>query len=112
MKKTGFKATQSMLNKITPAIESQFARANKDNAEMIVDMAQVLIPVDRGVNRALIRSIAGDDGSQLVDFGPKAKVIEGNRAPRPFVNPAINGTEKARRVRNRKAIKDAIKAVK
>lgn len=104
-----------MLKRITPEIQDQFARANRENAESIVDLAKVLIPQQQsggGTNRALIRNIAGDDGSQLIDFGPKAKVIEGNRGPRPFVNPALNATKKKRAARNRKAIKDAIKAVK
>jgi hypothetical protein len=112
VKKTGFQATKRMLKKITPEIEAQFAEANKDNAEMIVDLAQVLIPSPTGTNRALIRNIAGEDGSQLIDFGPKAKVIEGKRGPRPFVNPSMAATKKKRMERSRKAIKKAIKAVK
>lgn len=112
MKKSGFTATKSMLNRITPEIEAQFARANQDNAEMVVDLAKVLIPERSGTNRALIRNIPGDDGSQLIDFGPKAKVIEGDRGPRPFVNPSLAATREKRAARNRKAIKDAIKAVK
>jgi hypothetical protein len=111
VKKSGFSATKSMLKRITPEVEAQFENANRDNAEMIVDMAKVLIPEVTGTNRALIRNIPGDDGSQLIDFGPKAKVIEGERGPRPFVNPAMAATKKKRAARNRKAIKDAIKAV-
>lgn len=111
MKKSGFKATRTMLNRITPEIEAQFAKANQDNAESVVDLAQVLIPTRSGVSRAQIRNLSGGDGSQLIDFGPKSKVIEGNRGPRPFVNPSLKATEKARKARNRKAIKDAIKAV-
>lgn len=112
MKKSGFSATTAMLNKITPAVEAKFAEANKDNAESIVDLAKVLISSPTGTNKAMIRNTAGADGSQLIDFGPKAKVIEGNRGPRPFVNPSLAVTKKKRAVRNRKAIKDAIKAVK
>lgn len=112
MKKTGFKATQSLLKRITPEVEAQFEAANRDNAEMIVDLAKVLIPEKSGANRALVRNMPGADGSQLIDFGPKAKVIEGKRGPRPFVNPALKATKKKRDARNRKAIKDAIKAVK
>jgi len=112
MKKTGFQATKAMLKKITPEIVAQFAKANQDNAEMIVDLAKVLIPERTGTNRALIRNMAGADGSQLIDFGPKSKVIEGKRGPRPFVNPAMAGTKKKRAARSRKAVKDAIKAVK
>ncbi|HDZ80727.1 MAG TPA: hypothetical protein ENH56_05715 [Roseobacter sp.] len=111
MKKSGFTATKSMLNRVTPEVEAQFEAANRDNAEMIVDLAKVLIPEKTGTNRALIRNIPGEDGSQLIDFGPKAKVIEGKRGPRPFVNPALAATKKKRVARNRKAIKKAIKAV-
>jgi len=53
-----------------------------------------------------------EGGGQLVDFGKKAKVIEGDKAPRPFVNPALKATKKDRDRRARKAIRDAIKAVK
>ncbi len=112
MKKTGFAATKSILNRITPAIEAKFAQANQDNAEMVVDLAKVLIPEATGTNRALIRNLPGADGSQLIDFGPKAKVIEGRSGPRPFVNPALAATKNKRAARNRKAIRDAIKAVK
>lgn len=112
MKKSGLKSTQNMLRKITPEIEAQFEAANRENAEMIVDVAKVLIPERSGASRAAIRNMPGPDGSQLIDFGPKAKVIEGDKAPRPFVNPALAATKKKRAVRSRKAIRDAIKAVK
>lgn len=112
MKKSGFDTTKAMLNRITPEIKAKFEAANRDNAEMVVDLAKVLIPSVSGTNRALIRNLPGADGSQLIDFGPKAKVIEGDRGPRPFVNPALNATKKKRAARNRKAIRDAIKAVK
>ena len=112
MKKSGFGATKAMLNRITPEIEAKFEDANRENAEMIVDMAKVLIPSVTGTNRALIRNMPGADGSQLIDFGPKAKVIEGERGPRPFVNPALKATKKKRDARASKAIRDAIKAVK
>ncbi len=112
MKKSGFSATKKMLRKITPEIEAKFEDANRENAEMIVDLAKVLIPERSGASRAAIRNLPGPNGSQLIDFGPKAKVIEGDRGPRPFVNPALAGTKKKRAARSRKAIRDAIKAVK
>lgn len=111
MKKTGFGKTRSMLNKITPEIEAQFEAANRDNAEMIIDLAKVLIPEKTGASRLAIRNIPGDDGSQLLDFGPKSKVIEGEKGPRPFANPALAATKKKRAARNRKAIRKAIKAL-
>ena len=109
MKKTGFDATRAMLKRLPPEVEAQFEAANRDNAEMIVDLAKVLVPERSGAARALIRNLPGADGSQLVDFGPKSKVIEGNRGPRPFANPALKATRKKRAARNRKAIRDAIK---
>ncbi|KZY05268.1 MULTISPECIES: hypothetical protein [unclassified Sulfitobacter] len=112
MKKTGFNETKALLGRITPEIEAQFEKANRENAEMIVDLAKVLIPEKSGASRAAIRNLPGPDGSQLIDFGQKAKVIEGNRGPRPFVNPAIQATKKKRTARARKALRDAIKAVK
>jgi hypothetical protein len=112
VKKSGFDSAKAMLARLTPEVEAQFEAANRDNAEMIVDLAKVLIPEVTGVNRALIRNLPGADGSQLIDFGPKSKVIEGKRGPRPFVNPALAATKKKRAARNRKAIRDAIKAVK
>jgi len=112
VKKSGFGNTKALLNKITPEIEAQFEKANQDNADSIVDLAKVLIPEKTGRNRALIRSLPDADGSRLIDFGPKSKVIEGNKGPRPFVNPALAGTKKKRAARNRKAVRDAIKAVK
>jgi len=101
-----------MLNRITPAIEAQFAKANRDTAEMIVDLAKVLIPERTGASRAEISNTEVEGGGQLINFGQKAKVIEGESGPRPFKNPAMNLTKTKRRARNRKAIKDAIKAVK
>tara|TARA_R100000951_G_scaffold116730_1_gene130203 strand:- start:8611 stop:8949 length:339 start_codon:yes stop_codon:yes gene_type:complete len=112
MKKSGFDRTQRMLRKITPEIEAKFATANRENADQIADLARVLIPKRTGLSAAAIRTIPADNGGQIVDFGKKAKVIEGKNAPRPFVNPAMKATAKARKARNRKAIRDAVKAVK
>jgi len=112
VKKTGFDATRSMLDRITPQIVEQFAKANRENAEEIVDLAKVLIPERSGENRSAIRNTAMEGGAQLVDFGPKAKVIEGESGPTPFKNRSMKATKKRRSARNRKAIRDAIKAVK
>lgn len=111
MKKSGFSATKRMLAKITPEIEAQFATANRENAELIVDVAKVLIPEISGNSRGQISNVAMEEGGQLVDFGPKAKVIEGGQAPRAFKNPAMKATHKKRRARNKMAVRDAIKAV-
>jgi hypothetical protein len=111
MQKSGFDRVQTMLAKITPAIQGALAQANEKNAQEIVDLAKVLIPNVTGASRAAIGHIANPDGSQLLDFGKKAKVIEGGKAPRPFVNPALAATKNARKARNRKAIRDAARSL-
>jgi len=111
VKKTGFDKTRNMLNKITPEIEAKFETANRQNAEDIVDVAKVLIPEKSGKSRNAIKNMDSGDGGQLIDFGPKSKVIEGERGPRPFVNPALQATKRKRRLRSRKAVRDAVKAV-
>lgn len=112
MKKSGFSNTKRLLDKITPEIEAKFATANKENADMVADLARVLIPEVSGSSRLNIRVIPAENGGQIIDFGKKAKVIEGNSGPRPFKNPAMNSTKKKRAARNRKAIRDAIKGLK
>lgn len=111
MKKSGFNANRAMLARLPDAVQAKFDDANRDNAELIVDVAQTLIPERSGASRLAIRNTEVGDGAQLIDFGPKAKVIEGNKGPRPFVNPALKLTVKKRRARNRKAVRDAVKAV-
>ena len=112
MQKKGFNRAKSLLTKIGPEIEVQFVKANRENAEMVVDLAKVLIPERSGHSRASIQAYDMPEGGQLIDFGKKAKVIEGKRGPRPFVNPALAATKKKRMARNRKAIRDAAKAVR
>lgn len=110
MKKQGFNRVQAMLARITPAIEAEFEDANRDNAHMIVDVAKVLIPEESGASRAAMATTDAGDKGQLIDFGPKAKVIEGGKGPRPFVNPALESTKKSRTARNKQAMQRAIKA--
>jgi hypothetical protein len=123
---TGMTKAKRMLAKITPAVIDEFEKANRENAELIVDVAKVLAPVKSGATRAAIRNVPAVDGGQLIDFGPLSKILEGGTAPRfhksgksvgsgparPFVNPALQGTKKKRTARNRKAVKAAIQAVK
>ncbi|MGH1579076.1 hypothetical protein [Planktotalea sp.] len=126
MTKSGFKKNRQMLRKITPEVVKQFETANADNADLIVDTAKALIPVQSGVSRRLIRSIPGEGTSQIVDFGPISRILEGGTAQRftkdgknrgkgparPFKNPAMNATKNDRKARNRKAVKDAIRIAK
>ena len=97
-------------SKVIKAAKREFASANADNAKLIVDVAKALIPQRTGQSRLAIRNVKIDDGAQIVDFGPKSKVIEGDRGPRAFVNPALAGTKRKRKARNNKATKAAIRA--
>lgn len=109
MKKSGFDEAQAMISRLSAAAQSEFDAANKDNAELIVDTAKLLIPERSGNSRREIRNSEVADGAQLIRFGSKSKVIEGDKGPRPFVNPALRLTKKRRQARNRKALKNAVK---
>lgn len=112
MKKRGFDRVKRMLRKAGPAVQMTFDHANEENGKDIVALAKVLIPADTQVSRSLINQSALPDGGVLVDFGPKAKVIEGGPAPRPFKGPTMRATSKSRKARNRKAIRDGLRIAK
>jgi len=126
VKVSGMKKARRLLLKITPAIKAEFEAANRENAELIVDVAKVLAPSKSGFTRGRIRNVPAVDGGQIIDFGPLSRILEGgtelratktgaNRGKgpaRPFVRPAMQGTKKKRAARNRKAIKAAIKVAK
>lgn len=89
------------------------AANHKSGAELIAT-AKVLVPVGGDVHgdgheRGKIVGTANADGSYLCDFGPKSKVIEGNRGPRPFVNPALSVTRKRHKARAKRALNKAVK---
>lgn len=95
-------------------VRNRMARANKMTGDDLVRTAKVLIPVGGDVHgdgseRDKITGTPNEDGSYLVDFGPKSKVIEGERGPRPFVNPALAVTRKKFKSRARSAINRAVK---
>ncbi len=111
---TGAGKTRLKLKKLERLVEKYTGEANRRNGEDIVRLAKVLIPVgddveDDGHERAKITGTANADGSYLIDFGPKSKVIEGDRGPRPFVNPALSASRKRRKGRARRAINKAAK---
>jgi hypothetical protein len=83
------------------------AEAQEKNGADLVRLMTVLHPGD-GANKAAIKGHVRPDGF-LVDAGPKAKVTEGRRAPRPFVNPALKASMKRRRARIRRAAKRAVR---
>ena len=69
----------------------------------------MFVPVKSGRSKSEIKNHAAQDGGQLITFGSKAKVIEGESGPRPFKNPAMKSTKARRRARNRKALKTALR---
>lgn len=126
LKHSGSKRARRALVKITPAIEAEFERANRENAELIVDVAKALIPSRSGESRSKIRNQSGQDTSQIIDFGPLSKILEGGtderttktgasrgKGPaRPFVGPAMKGTQTKRDARNRRAVKQGLRIAK
>lgn len=112
MKKTGFDRVKRILNKLPDEVELTMREANRENGEDVLALARVLIPEKTGASRLAIRGAEVPEGGYLMDFGPKSKVIEGERGPRPFVNPALKATRARRKKRSRKALKDAVKRAK
>lgn len=95
-------------------VQREAADAIRKSGEELIRTAKVLIPVGGDVHgdgheREKIVGTANGDGSYLCDFGPKSKVIEGNRGPRPFVNPALAVTRKRHTARAKRAVNKAVK---
>lgn len=97
------------LQKMPDRMKKQVAEANQKSGAELIRIAKVLIPEVSGESRAAIVGTANLDGSYLCDFGPKAKVIEGDRGPRPFVNPALKVTRKRHSARAKRAMNKAVK---
>jgi hypothetical protein len=97
------------LQKMPERMKKQVAEANHKSGAELIRIAKVLIPEVSGDSRAAIIGTANSDGSYLCDFGPKAKVIEGERGPRPFVNPALSVTRKRHSARAKRAMNKAVK---
>lgn len=106
-KMTGMPQALSMLRNLGPATAKALNDANRENAAEIVRTAKLLVPSRSGATRAAIVAIQDRPDRILIDFGPKAKVIEGERGPRPFVNPALKFTAAARRKRSLAAVQKA-----
>lgn len=101
-------------DRLRRGVTQQMAKANKATGDDLVRIAKVLIPVGGDVHgdgheRDKITGTANPDGSYRADFGPKSKVIEGERGPRPFVNPALSVTRKKHQSRARSAVNRAVK---
>ena len=102
------------LSQLPDRIKKDIDKAIQKSGDELVRYAKILIPVGGDVHgdgheRAKINATQNADGSVLVDFGPKSKVIEGERGPRPFVNPALSITRKRHKARARRAVKKAAK---
>lgn len=96
------------LRLLHPRILKQVGDANRASGDELIRIARILHPGD-GENKAAIQGTANADGSYLADFGPKAKVTEGESGPRPFVNPALSVTRKKHKARAKRALKRGIK---
>ncbi len=96
------------LARLKTLVPKHMARANQLSGEELIRIARVLHPGD-GATRAEIVGRQSADGSYTCDFGSKAKVTEGKRGPRPFVNPALKATEKKRKRRRSAAVGKAVK---
>ncbi len=103
------------LKSLPTHLEAKVGAAVKKSADELVRTSKVLIPVGGDIHgdgheREKITATQVDVMAFEVDFGPKAKVIEGDSGPRPFVNPALKVTRKRNGARIRRAVKAAVKA--
>lgn len=98
------------LSALKAAVDSEIALANTRSGEDLIRGARILHPGD-GSTKAEIRGTANADGSYLASFGSKAKVTEGDRGPRPFVNPVLRYYRKRFSGRYRRAVNKAVKRV-
>lgn len=102
------------LSQLPDRIKAKIDADTKKSGDELVRTAKILIPVGGDVHgdgseRDKITATQNADGSVLVDFGPKSKVIEGERGPRPFVNPALSVTRKRHKNRAKRSINRAVK---
>jgi hypothetical protein len=84
-------------------------QASAVTGRSMVRIAKALIPVDSGDTQDEIEMTQFRDGSVLVNFGQKAKVIEGGKGPHPYVNPTLKVERKRHRARVNRALKKALK---
>ena len=104
----GADVVRAKLAKLKATMPKNVGEANRKSGEELVRIMRILHPGD-GSTRAEIEGTANADGSYLVDAGSKAKVTEGNRGPRPFVNPALKVTRKKHAARAKRAARKAVK---
>lgn len=85
------------------------AAANATSGRAMVRLAKALIPEEGGDSRDDIDMTQFRDGAVLVDFGQKARVIEADRGPRPFVGPTKKRELKKHKDRVRRAVSKAVR---
>jgi len=102
------------ISQLPDRIKSKVDASVKKSGDELVRTAKMLIPIGGDVHgdgheREKIKATQNADGSVLVDFGPKSKVIEGESGPRPFVNPALAVLRKKHKARAKRAVNRAVK---
>ncbi|WP_420415922.1 hypothetical protein [Marinovum algicola] len=98
------------MNRLHRVVQAEVERAIEKNGEDLVRGARVLHPGD-GETRAEIKGRKLSGGGYLVDMGSKAKVTEGDRGPRPYINPVLKAFAKRHKGRVRRAVNKAVKRV-
>lgn len=96
------------LTALKKTVKREVDRANEISGGELIATARILHPGD-GSTKAGIHGQVRADGSYLADFGDKAKVTEGDRGPRPFVNPALKVLRKRHSNRAKRAVNKAVK---
>lgn len=96
------------LRSLKKNVADDIEKSNERTGKEMVRIARLLHPGD-GETRDDIQGQSNADGSYLVDFGDKAKVTEGDRGPRPYVNPTLSVMRDKARRRMRYAVNKAVK---
>lgn len=102
------KVNRKLMN-LRKTLAAETAAANATSGRAMVRTAKALIPVESGDSQDDIEATQFKDGSVLVNFGQKARVIEGDRGPRPFVGPTKKREIKKHKDRVRRAISKAVR---
>ncbi|MGZ9812659.1 hypothetical protein ACXN5S_19515 [Pseudoroseicyclus sp. H15] len=108
---TGVRKVQRQLEQLKAKMPGDVARVNRGIADDWARVSRVLHPGD-GETKAQIRvTDVPEANGALIDFGDKAKVTEGQRGPRPFINPAKTVMRKRWKARVRRAQKKVVRQV-
>lgn len=108
MSVSGADKVRRQLRRLKPEMRAEIDKVNERTGKEVIRLAKILIPENSGASRQAIKGETVADGYEI-DFGDKAKVIEGRRGPRPFVNPALAITRKRRKNAQKRAVNKVIK---